>query len=284
MAQRVEATMLTRFTKMHGLGNDFMVVDCVTQHVALDADVVRRLADRHLGVGFDQLLLVEPPSNPSADFRFRIYNADGSEAEQCGNGARCFARFVADNALCAKPTLELETNTGTIITRRLDDGQVEVEMGVPSIDPAQIPFVTECAQTSYVIPIGDGEVEVTPVSVGNPHAVLFVDNVFDAPVADLGARIGASPQFPKGVNVGFCQVVDSGFARLRVFERGVGETRACGSGACAAAVAGRLTGRLGERSKISLPGGKVRISWAGPGHRVLMTGPCASVYEGNIEL
>lgn len=276
--------MQTRFSKMHGLGNDFMIVDCVTQHVPFDADTIRRLADRHTGVGFDQLLLVEPPTDPSADFRYRIFNADGSEAEQCGNGARCFARFIADNGLCTKPILRLETNTGPITTRLLDDGQVEVDMGVPTTDPERIPFLTALPQTTYSIDVDTSVVDITPVSVGNPHAVVFVDNVFDAPVADWGARIGCSPLFPNGVNVGFCQVVDPGFIRLRVFERGVGETRACGTGACAAVVAGLLTGRLGPRCKVSLPGGKVRINWSGPGQRLLMTGPTAFVYEGQIEL
>jgi diaminopimelate epimerase len=276
--------MQIRFSKMHGLGNDFMIVDGVTQHLQFDPATIRNLADRHTGVGFDQLLIVEPPSDPNADFRYRIYNADGSEAEQCGNGARCFARFVVENGLCMKSTLRLETNTGMIGTQLLDDGNVEVDMGIPCIAPEHIPFLTTSAQTSYRIDVDDDQVEVIPVSMGNPHAVVFVDNVFTAPVADLGSRIGRSPLFPNGVNVGFCQVIDDGFARVRVFERGVGETRACGSGACAAAVAGHLTGRLATRCKISLPGGKVRINWPGPGQHLLMSGPAALVYDGRIEL
>jgi diaminopimelate epimerase len=276
--------MKLRFGKMHGLGNDFMVVDLVTQHVELAADRVRALADRHTGVGFDQLLLVEPPRDPDADFRFRIFNADGSEAEQCGNGARCFARYVHMNGLSPKSELRLETATGTITTRLCGNDDVEIDMGVPRTDPAEVPFLTDAAGNSHPLEVGGTTVEVTAVSLGNPHAVVFVPSVFDAPVATLGAEIGRHPRFPQGVNVGFCQVVDGGFARLRVFERGVGETRACGSGACAAAVAGQLTGRLGKRCKISLPGGKLRIHWDGPGQPLFLAGSATFVFEGQIEL
>jgi diaminopimelate epimerase len=276
--------MKIRFAKMHGLGNDFMVVDLVSQHAEFTPERIRCLADRHTGVGFDQLLLVEPPRDPDADFRYRIFNADGSEAEQCGNGARCFARFVRDNQLSPKPTLRLETNTGIVATRLCGDGDVEVNMGVPGLAPVDVPFLADAPAISYPLEVNGATVEVTPVSMGNPHAVIFVPSVFDAPVATLGAAIGSHPRFPSGVNVGFCQVVDPGFARLRVFERGVGETRACGTGACAAAVAGQLTGRLGARCKISLPGGKLRIQWPGPGASLSMVGPAALVFEGQIEL
>jgi diaminopimelate epimerase len=276
--------MKIRFSKMHGLGNDFMVVDLVTQHADFQPERIRCLADRHTGVGFDQLLLVEPPHDPDADFRYRIFNADGTEAEQCGNGARCFARFVRDNDLSPKSTLTLETSTGRIVTRLCPQNDVEVNMGVPRLAPAEIPFLADGTRTTYPLDVDGTTVDITPVSVGNPHAVLFVPSVFDAPVAALGAAIGAHHRFPQGVNVGFCQVVDPGFARLRVFERGAGETRACGTGACAAAVAGQLTGRLGKRCKISLPGGKLKIHWDGPGETLLMIGPTALVFEGQIEL
>jgi diaminopimelate epimerase len=276
--------MRIQFSKMHGLGNDFMVLDQLTQHVHLTPELVQRLADRRTGIGFDQLLAVEPPTDPDSDFRYRIYNADGTEAEQCGNGARCFARFVVDNHLSNKTELKLQTSSGVIATRLRDDGMVEVDMGIPTTVPEQIPFLADQQATTYRIAVGNAEVEVVPVSVGNPHAVLFVDSVNTAPVDTLGPLLVRHERFPNGANVGFCQVVDSGFARLRVYERGVGETRACGTGACAAAVAGVLTGRFGERVKISLPGGKVKISWAGPGHCLHMLGPACLVYEGNIEI
>jgi diaminopimelate epimerase len=276
--------MQLRFAKMHGLGNDFMVIDRVSQHFDLEPELVRRWADRHTGVGFDQLLAVEPPGDPEADFRYRIFNADGSEAEQCGNGARCFARFVADNQLSVKDTLVLETNGGPISTTLKSDDQVEVDMGVPSTQPADVPFEADTRELAYLVNVDNCRVAVTPVSVGNPHAVIFVDSVADAPVASLGAALSRHDRFPEGANVGFCQVVDRGFARLRVFERGVGETRACGTGACAAVVAGKINSHLGERVKISLPGGKVRINWPGPGSPVKMIGPACLVYEGTIDL
>ncbi len=276
--------MQIRFSKMHGLGNDFMVIDGITQVVKLEPEQIREFADRHTGVGFDQLLVVETPTDPKADFRYRIYNADGNEVAQCGNGARCFARFVIANSLSTKHELTLQTSNGHVRTRLLDGDAVEVNMGIPRTEPADVPFDAPSFQPSYDVEVDGRHFTLSTVSLGNPHAVLFVDNVFEAPVAELGALIATSNPFPEGTNVGFCQVVDSGFARLRVYERGVGETRACGSGACAAAVAGQLTGRLGTRSKISLPGGKVRISWPGPGSELMMTGPTALVYEGTIEL
>jgi len=276
--------MQIQFSKMHGLGNDFMVIDQVSQDVHLTPDTILRMADRHTGVGFDQLLCVEPPTDPDSDFRYRIYNSDGSEAEQCGNGARCFAKFVVAKHLSSKTELRLQTNAGVIVTHLRDDGTVEVDMGVPSTVPDEVPFVTDHAAISYPITIGNETVEVVPISIGNPHAVVFVDSVSEAPVGRLGPVLMRHERFPRGVNVGFCQVIDSGFARLRVYERGVGETRACGTGACAAAVAGVLTGRFGERIKISLPGGKVKISWAGAGHSVYLLGPACFVYEGHIEL
>jgi diaminopimelate epimerase len=276
--------MRLSFSKMHGLGNDFMVIDLVSQTVRLTPEIVRRLADRHTGVGFDQLLCVEPPTDPETDFRYRIFNADGGEAEQCGNGARCFAKFVVAAGLSNKTELKLQTSNGMIATRLRDDGMVEVDMGVPSLDPVQIPFVTDTPATSYRIEVGDGDVDVVPVSIGNPHAVLFVDSIATAPVESLGPELMRHPRFPNGANVGFCQVIDPGFARLRVWERGVGETRACGSGACAAAVAAIISGRCQPRVKISLPGGKVKIAWAGSGQPLYMTGPACLVYEGCMEI
>jgi diaminopimelate epimerase len=276
--------MKVEFSKMHGLGNDFMVVDLVSQHAVFLPEQIRCLADRHTGVGFDQLLLVEPPNDPEADFRFRIFNADGSEAEQCGNGARCFARFVHDNHLSPKTELRLETRNGAILTKLCTNDDVEVNMGVPRTAPADVPFIADAPALAYPLDVEGTCIDVIPVSLGNPHAVVFVDNVFDAPVAALGAAIGKHPRFPEGANVGFCQVVDTGFARLRVVERGVGETRACGSGACAAAVAGQLSGKLGKRCKISLPGGKIRIAWPGPGEALTMTGSASFVYQGRVEL
>ena len=247
--------MQIQFSKMHGLGNDFMVIDQISQDVRLSPELIARLSDRHTGIGFDQLLSVEPPTDPESDFRYRIYNADGSEAEQCGNGARCFAKFVVDNGLSVKTELRLQTNNGVITTQLRDDGTVEVDMGVPTTEPERDPVRHRTNRRSPIAsPSAVTKLDVVPVSVGNPHAVLFVDSVNDAPVATLGPLLSRHERFPRGVNVGFCQVIDPGFARLRVFERGVGETRACGTGACAAAVAGMLTGQFSERVKISLPG------------------------------
>jgi diaminopimelate epimerase len=282
--------VMLEFAKMHGLGNDFMVIDLVTQTGAVRSEQVRAWADRHTGVGFDQLLLIEPPTQPDADFRYRIFNADGSEVAQCGNGARCAAWYVAHRRLSPKPDLVLQTNTGLITTRLLGDDQVEVGMGVPSIEPAEIPFdprrggavASERHSVEYVLEVGGRRWPFVPVSIGNPHAVLFIEHVSEAPVAELGAALVAHPAFPEGANIGFCQVVDRGFLRLRVFERGVGETQACGSGACAAVVAAQLLDHVGSRVKVSLPGGKVRIAWNGPGSDVRMTGPAALVYEGRI--
>ena len=276
--------MRIEFSKMHGLGNDFMVIDQISQDLRLSPELIQRLSDRHTGVGFDQMLCVEAPTDPDCDFRYRIYNADGSEAEQCGNGARCFAKFVVDRGLSTKSELRLQVGNGRITTSLRDDDLVEVDMGVPTTVPAQIPFVTDVEAMSYRIAVGSDVVEIVPISVGNPHAVIFVDSVNDAPVATLGAALSRHERFPHGVNVNFCQVIDSGFARLRVYERAVGETRACGSGACAAAVAGVITGRFGERVKISLPGGKVKIKWPGTGHPLKMLGPACLVYEGHVEV
>ena len=279
--------MKLRFSKMHGLGNDFMVVDLVTQTVELNSQCIRRWGDRRTGVGFDQMLAALPPTNPEADFRYRIFNADGSEAEQCGNGARCLARFVRDHRLTPKRNLTLETATGLIGTELLENGQVRVDMGAPSLEPACVPFCPQLGQPcgdglGHALDIGGQTIAVVPVSIGNPHAVVFVDQIVNAPVAELGAAIQRCGAFPEGVNVGFLQVVEPDFARLRVFERGVGETQACGSGACAAMVAGNVRGRLAARATISLLGGELKLHWPGLGCHVSMAGPATSVFEGQL--
>ena len=286
--------MRVRFSKMHGLGNDFMVMDLVSQQVHLDPKLIARLGDRHTGVGFDQLLAVEPPTDPDADFFYRIYNNDGSEAEQCGNGARCFAAFINANRLSVKQKLRLQSIAGIITTELRDNGSVAVDMGVPSVEPAEVPFATsatvappepdDMAGPGQHISAAGETYRVTPVSIGNPHGVLFVPSVAEADVERIGAALTRHEAFPEGANIGFCEVVDPGFMRLRVYERGVGETRACGTGACAAVVAAQLAGHCEHRVKISLSGGKARIQWDGPGQPITMTGPACLVYEGQITL
>lgn len=285
--------MNVEFSKMHGLGNDFMVLDLVSQDLELTPELVIAWADRHTGVGFDQLLVIAPPTDPRADFRYRIFNADGSEAEQCGNGTRCVAKLVAELNLCARRNVRWQTSTGFLETRLLEDDQVEVQMGVPGTDPAQVPFDPTAERSAppppgergFVLTTTTGErYDVIPVSMGNPHGVIFVADVATTAVAEIGAELTSHPFFPARANIGFCEVVDTGFVRLRVFERGVGETRACGTGACAAAVAGQLTDRLKERVKVSLPGGKVRIQWPGPGSAVTMTGPATLVFHARITI
>jgi len=276
--------MLLRFTKMHGLGNDFMVIDLVTQHAQLSAKQIRQWSDRHTGIGFDQLLVVEPPNDPDTDFRYRIYNADGSEVEQCGNGARCFARFVQDKRLTAKKVIHVETSGGPITLRVRRDGQVTVDMGAPRFAPAEVPFIAEQEADQYAFEVAGEQLVVSAVSMGNPHCVTLVDDINNGTLERLGAHIEAHPRFPRKVNAGFMQVIDHGHARLRVFERGVGETQACGTGACAAAVAGIRLGLLRSPVQIQLPGGNLQIEWAGPGQPVLMTGPATRVYEGQIRV
>jgi diaminopimelate epimerase len=275
-----------QFAKMHGLGNDFMVIDQVTQNVELTPEMVRSWSDRHTGVGFDQLLTIEVPTRPEFDFRYGIYNADGTRAEHCGNGARCVARLIKELNLSPKAHLRFETSNGAFDTHMLDDQNVEVNMGPPRLDAAAVPFDPTNALAnndhSFRLESEFGNHELVPVSMGNPHGVIFVDEITAAPVAEVGAALTSHPFFPQQANIGFCQVVDDAFIRVRVFERGVGETLACGTGACAAAVAGRLTQRLGERVKVSLPGGKVRIVWPGENSAVTMAGPTALVFQGSI--
>ncbi|MBD3619438.1 MAG: diaminopimelate epimerase [Chromatiales bacterium] len=276
--------MKLHFTKMHGLGNDFVVIDAINQAVDLTPERVRFLANRRLGVGCDQVLVVEPSPVPEADFRYRIFNADGNEVEQCGNGARCFARFVRERGLTDRTEIPVLTGGGRILLKVQPDGQVTVDMGPPRLTPADIPFEAEAANTAYLLEVDGETVEIGAVSMGNPHAVLRVDNVQTAPVARLGPAIEAHPRFPNHVNVGFMQVVDRNHIRLRVYERGAGGTLACGTGACAAVVAGRIQGLLDELVAVDLPGGRLMISWPGDAAPVLMTGPAESVFEGTIDL
>ncbi len=276
--------MKLNFTKMHGLGNDFVVIDGINQTVALDSARIRRLADRHFGIGCDQVLLVEAPDRPEADFRYRIFNADGGEVEQCGNGARCFARFVRDHHLTDKDDLRVMTAAGPLRLRLLPEGQVAVDMGQPRLEPAAAPFFATERAARYPIAADGVELEIGVVSMGNPHAVLRVDNVDHAPVAHLGPLLERHGRFPQRTNVGFMQIVAPDHVRLRVFERGTGETLACGSGACAAVVVGRLWGLLWPNVQVELPGGELSVHWAGEGESVTLTGPATTVFEGWIEL
>lgn len=276
--------MLLPFTKMHGLGNDFVVFDGVSRPVELASEQVRAIAERRFGVGCDQVLVLQPGRAPGTDFRFRIYNADGGEAEQCGNGARCLARFIRDTGLADKNAFTLESPGARIRLTLEPDGEVTADMGRPQFEPASVPFAAEKRELVYDLDIDGARVQVSVLALGNPHAVQIVDNVDRAPVARQGPLIERHPRFPRGVNAGFMQIVDSGHARLRVYERGVGETLACGSGACAAAVAGQLRGLLDEQVVIELPGGRLRIRWPGEGQSVTMTGPAVKTFDGNIEL
>ncbi len=276
--------MLLRFTKMHGLGNDFVVLDLITQSVSLDAPLIRFLADRHRGIGCDQVLVVEPPTDPDMDFLYRIYNQDGSEAQQCGNGARCVAKFIRDRRLSAKRRLRVQTLGGPISMSCGKGNVVTVSMGIPRLAPPEIPFAAARQATVYTLEACGQPVEISAVSMGNPHAVLVVDEVETAPVATLGPVLEQHPDFPERTNVGFMQVLDRGEVRLRVFERGAGETMACGSGACAAVVAGRIRGLLDERVRVHLPGGFLQIEWRGEGDPLMMTGPATTVFEGQIAL
>lgn len=273
-----------QFVKMHGLGNDFMVIDGVRQSVQLTNDQVKCLGDRHFGIGFDQLLLVESYEGDDAEFRYRIFNADGSEVEQCGNGARCFARFVYDQGLTSSTTIPVMTAKGRIVLVLQPDGMVTVDMGKPILTPAEIPFIFDSYQSVYNLSFNEHTVAISAISMGNPHAVLVVDNVDTAPVQQWGEVIERHPQFPRRVNVGFMQVLNPEQIRLRVFERAVGETLACGTGACAAVVAGQLRGLLAERVGVELPGGRLQIEWLGEGHSVKMTGPATTVFSGVITL
>lgn len=275
---------MLNFTKMHGLGNDFVVIDAITQTVELSPDEVRRLADRHFGIGCDQLLLVEAASSAEADFRYRIFNADGGEVGQCGNGARCFMKFVHDRGLTGKDQVSVETGGGILLLIREADGAITVNMGIPRFEPADIPFDAPARDTHYALDTGAATVEIGALSMGNPHAVMRVDDIDTAPVAELGPLIERHARFPQRTNAGFMQILDADTVRVRVYERGAGETLACGSGACAAVVAGRQWGQLNDTVKVILNGGELVVSWSGEGSPVMMTGPATTVYQGQIDL
>ncbi|MEE9319125.1 MAG: diaminopimelate epimerase [Granulosicoccus sp.] len=268
------------FTKMHGLGNDFMVIDNTALTVELDIARIRRLASRKTGVGFDQLLIVEPASVPDAEFDYRIYNADGGEVEHCGNGARCFARFVTDRGLTSSRIIPVNTLNGMITLKLVDNGDVTVAMGVPKFSPAEIPFVAAAEKPSYLLQVGEQAMSVGVAAIGNPHVLVQVDDVEAADVAHLGPLIENHERFPQRVNVGFMQRIDATHARLRVFERGVGETLACGTGACAAVAIAHRQGLLERRVTVSLTGGELEIVWPDDAVSIEMTGPCSTVFEG----
>ena len=273
-----------KFSKMHGLGNDFVVIDAINQNIHLTPEQIRFIADRHFGVGCDQLLLVEKPLTQNADFGYRIFNADGGEVEQCGNGARCFARFVHDHGLSDKDEIAVETNTGIIYPCLEDNGQITVNMGAPKFDPASLPFNASGPESSYTLQLGNEEIDIGAISMGNPHAVYKVPNVDTARVETLGPAISHHPDFPQQVNAGFMQIVSPSHIRLRVYERGAGETLACGTGACAAMVVGVTWGKLEDSVKVDLLGGQLLIRWLGDGEPVWMTGPATHVFEGKINI
>jgi diaminopimelate epimerase len=276
--------MRIRFTKMHGLGNDFVVLDAINQAFVPTPAQARWLADRHFGVGCDQILIVEKPGTPGVDFRYRIFNADGGEVEQCGNGARCFVRFVHEQGLTAAREIRVETRSGVIALRLEADGQVTVDMGAPIFAPAEIPFTSDTDAAVQPLEVDGTSVEISAVSMGNPHAVQVVADVDTAPVAAQGPRIESHPRFPRRVNAGFMQVVDRHAIRLRVYERGTGETLACGTGACAAVVAGIRRGLLDSPVRVTTRGGDLSIAWAGSNEPVMMTGPATTVFSAEIEL
>ena len=275
--------MILQYSKMHGLGNDFVVIDLVRQRAYLDTVTIQRMADRHFGIGFDQLLIVEPPEDPTADFKYRIFNSDGSEVEQCGNGVRCFARFVYEQQLTYKTKIRVQTKSGIVEPELGANGWVRVNMGQPKFLPEQIPFQAEKAQDLYSLQLKDAELEIDVVNMGNPHAVTLVDDVLTADVATIGPQVESHERFPERVNAGFLQVISRNKARLRVYERGVGETLACGTGACAAVVSGIRRGLLDNHVDIELAGGMLNIAWT-EGEPVWMTGPTATVYEGRFNL
>ena len=275
--------MKIKFTKMHGLGNDFVVIDCINQSVSLNREQCRFIADRHFGIGCDQILLVEKASG-DADFFYRIYNADGSEVEQCGNGARCFVRYVHDHGWTQKNQLSVETHGGLITPTLQKNGDVTVDMGIPEFEPEKIPFIADHKAQTYTLDVQGKSVKISVLSMGNPHAINVVENIEQAPVCSQGALIETHPRFPNRVNVGYMQVMNRHHIRLRVFERGAGETLACGTGACAAVVSGIQRNLLDSPVTVSTRGGDLSISWEGENRPVLMTGPAVTVFEGEIDL
>jgi diaminopimelate epimerase len=282
-----------RFTKMHGQGNDFVVLDGVRQVLDVTPDKARFLADRHLGVGCDQLLVVEKPASPQNDFRYRIFNADGGEVEQCGNGARCFARYVLDEGLTTKREIRVETASGVIVPRIEESGQVTVNMGRPRFEPREVPFLFDEIRLVYPLRVAGLPIEVSVLSMGNPHAVQVVEDVERAPVREQGPLVERHPAFPQRVNAGYMQPLSRGHVKLRVWERGAGETLACGTGACAAVVAGIRRGMLDEEVRVTTRGGDLLIRWRGGGAAapetnghgpVMMTGDAVRVFDGEIEI
>lgn len=269
---------------MHGLGNDFVVIDAINQSIDLTAEQIRFIADRHFGVGCDQLLLVERPVKDNADFKYRIFNADGGEVAQCGNGARCFARFVREKKLTDKDEIVVDTDAGQLVLRFDDEGLITVNMGIPRHQPSQIPLLVPEEAALYSVTLDGMQIEFAALSMGNPHAVVRVADVSLAPVATVGFELERHTIFPERANIGFMQIVDREHIKLRVYERGAAETMACGSGACAAAVAGIEQGLLDQEVCVSLPGGALKINWAGRGQSVFMTGPAVLVFEGQIKL
>lgn len=276
--------MNIEFTKMHGLGNDFVMIDAINQDISLDTEQVRFIADRHFGVGCDQLLLVEKSDTPDADFRYRIFNNDGSEVEHCGNGARCFAEFVHAEGLTDKTEIPVITSNGRIILKREENGNITVDMGPPILNPEDIPFQSATTQKSYTVGIDNESFTFSAISMGNPHAVLLVDDVTSLDIESIAKKIQNSHYFPNSVNVGFMQIIDPTLVKLRVYERSVGETKACGTGACAAVVAGIIQGLLAETVETQLQGGNLSIHWAGDENPVMMSGPTSTVFKSSIAL
>ncbi len=277
--------MRLRFTKMHGAGNDFVMLDGISQKLpSLSAEKIQRLADRHFGVGCDQVLIVEAPLKPDSDFRYRIFNQDGSEVENCGNGARCFALFVRQRGLTSKSSIRVDTACGQLVLNVDDNDQVTVNMGLPELAPNNIPFKADAQAVTYALDVNGHTFDISAVSMGNPHAVTFVDDCAQFPVEEFGPQIEQHPRFPKRVNAGFMQLHSRSEASLRVYERGAGETLACGTGACAAMVAAHLRGLVDNTVAIHLPGGTLRLTWEGPGKPVMMAGPATTVFQGYIKL
>jgi len=281
---RHETSMRLKFTKMHGAGNDFVVVDGTRTALRLNPEVIAKLADRHVGIGFDQMLVVEPARTPGTDFYYRIFNADGGEVSQCGNGARCFVRYVRDKGLSSKDAIRVETRSGIIEPRLETDGRVSVNMGVPIFEPSLIPFNAERQAHTYPLEVNGRNIDIFAVSMGNPHAVQVVADVEAAPVLSEGPSIERHPRFAQRTNAGYMQIIDRGHIRLRVFERGAGETLSCGTGACAAVVAGISLGMLDSPVQVDTRGGMLQIAWPGVVQPVVMTGPAQSVFEGEIEV
>jgi len=276
--------MWLKFNKMHGIGNDFIVIDSVTSDIELSPEIIRKLADRHFGIGFDQLLIIDAPSSPDVDFNYRIFNGDGSEVEQCGNGARCFAKYVHDRKLSARNPIRVQTLSGRYEIGINPDNTYSVDMGVPEFNPSMIPFAADQQQPTYTLEADNKTVELSVLSMGNPHAVLEVENTESAPVRVLGPLLEAHPSFPNRANIGFMQILSRNEINLRVFERGAGETLACGSGACAAVVAGIQLGKLDNEVQVNLPGGSLKIYWPGEGQSVILTGPAKTVFHGQVRI